>query len=53
MLIDIDSTQNFIDESMTRKLGCKALPIHEQSVSVTNVRKVQTVVVFKNLKWLL
>ncbi|KAH0747437.1 hypothetical protein KY285_009094 [Solanum tuberosum] len=53
VLIDTGSTHNFIDESMARKLGCKALPIHEQSVSVANSRKVQTAAVCKNLKWLL
>ncbi|KAH0781344.1 hypothetical protein KY290_000942 [Solanum tuberosum] len=53
VLIDTGSTHNFIDESMERKLGCKALPIHEQSVSVADGRKVQTAAVCKNLKWLL
>ncbi|KAH0729848.1 hypothetical protein KY285_000852 [Solanum tuberosum] len=53
VLIDTGSTHNFIDESMARKLGCKALPIHEQSVSVADGRKVQTAAVCKNLKWLL
>lgn len=37
---------------MARKLGCKALSIHEQSASVANVREVQTAAICKDMKWL-
>ncbi|KAH0714831.1 hypothetical protein KY284_007736 [Solanum tuberosum] len=39
ILIDTDSTHNFIDEEMARHLGCKASTIMEQSISVADGRK--------------
>ncbi|XP_019258306.1 PREDICTED: uncharacterized protein LOC109236565 [Nicotiana attenuata] len=53
VLIDTGSTHNFIDEEVSRKLGCKPSPIAEQSISVADGRRVQTASVCRNLQWLL
>ncbi|KAH0672795.1 hypothetical protein KY290_025029 [Solanum tuberosum] len=42
VLIVTGSTHNFIDQEVAMKLGCKANPILEQSISVADGRKVQT-----------
>ncbi|PHT71215.1 hypothetical protein T459_26319 [Capsicum annuum] len=53
VLIDTRSTPNFIDQEVGTKLQCKASPIHEQSISVADGRKVQTASICKDLTWLL
>lgn len=40
VLIDTESTHNFIDEEVASRLGCKAYSIQKQSVSVADGRKV-------------
>ncbi|XP_070038889.1 uncharacterized protein [Nicotiana tomentosiformis] len=53
VLIDTGSIHNFIDLEVAKRLGCKASPIVEQSISVADGRKVQTTSVCKNMQWLL
>lgn len=49
VLIDTGSTHNFIDEEVTKNLGCNSSSITEQSVSVADGRTIQTSAICKNL----
>lgn len=53
VLIDTGSTYNFINQEISKKIGCKDCDIFVQSFNVVNGRPMQTTSVCKNLRWLL
>lgn len=53
ILIDSGSTQNFLDERVAKKLGCKMVLIKPSSVSVADGNVLVTKPECKHLKWVL
>ena len=51
ILIDSDSTHNFLDISIARKLGCKLEAIPTQSITVADGYKLQCLYICRGFKW--
>ena len=51
ILIDSESTHNFLDFQMAKKLGCRIEPIQSPAITVVDGNKLQCQYVCKEFKW--
>ena len=51
VLIDSESTRNFLDVGLANKLGCKMEPITMQAITIVDGNQLQCKYVCKNFSW--